>query len=152
MRLCIWGVPVTSPHPTPLAGEGSSGWYLLEQLPWNWQDPSTASQLVTATSEATVGFFLKRLSAVGSPEGDCGQLCVVWVYSQKKPERLHLVKIRNWRSWVVWPESREKEIKPVVASMKVKAGGNLLILWEFLTDIYKSGFSLGVEALKAGCW
>lgn len=42
-------------------------------------------------------------------------------------------------------------MKPVVASVKVKPGGGLLILGQFLIDIYKSVFSLGVEAVKAGC-
>lgn len=120
-------------HPTSLAREGCSGSYLLEQLSLNWQGMSTALQLVTvgfllllwdSSLEEFLEWTLKSGIVVSS-------VWFKWVYSQKKPEGLHLVKIRNWWSWVVWPESRGREIKPVEASVKVKAEKNLLILGSF---------------------
>lgn len=72
MRVCISGNYLLH-----RMASSCSGSYLLEQLSLNGQDRSTASQLITGTSDTTVGFFLRRISGVGAQEWDRGQLCVV---------------------------------------------------------------------------
>lgn len=87
-RMSFEGLPVTSHEFIPqLYLEKAVLAHLLEQLSLNWQDRSTASQLVTGTSDTTVGFFLGRVSGVDAQEWDCDQLCVVGVGLQPEEAR-----------------------------------------------------------------